>query len=235
MQDRYAGDVGDFVKLGLLRALSPHRKLGLAWYRFPDEDHNKDGRHVSYLQQPDAYAPLDPELFEHLNTVVAKDRSINSLLGILEGAISSDESLDVSCMPSCERRDFRSKWFSRVLTRLSDCNLVFADPDNGITDNDYRRKGQAKFGKQIPLEEVRQLAEGRCAIIYHHNTRRRGGHDREVDDWLNEIGLSGIAIRAKAFSPRTFFVFNPDQDIEKRVQVFCERWKKMKVSLHVRN
>jgi len=46
MQDRYAGDVGDFVKLGLLRAISPGRKLGVAWYRYPDEAHNGDGRHT---------------------------------------------------------------------------------------------------------------------------------------------------------------------------------------------
>ena len=44
MQDRYAGDIGDFVKLGLLRALSSGCKLGIAWYRFPDEDHNGDER-----------------------------------------------------------------------------------------------------------------------------------------------------------------------------------------------
>ncbi len=37
MQDRYAGDIGDFVKLGLLRAISPGYALGLAWYHVPDE------------------------------------------------------------------------------------------------------------------------------------------------------------------------------------------------------
>ena len=49
MQDRYAGDVDDYVKLALLRALAPGRKLGVAWYLYPDEDHNADGRHVSYI------------------------------------------------------------------------------------------------------------------------------------------------------------------------------------------
>ena len=33
MQDRYAGDVGDFVKLGLLCAFYPGRQLGVTWYR----------------------------------------------------------------------------------------------------------------------------------------------------------------------------------------------------------
>lgn len=77
MQDRYAGDVDDFVKLGLLRALAHGRQLGMVWNRFPDEDHNKDGRHISYLDQPERYRKLDPELFEHLRQVVVSTRTIS--------------------------------------------------------------------------------------------------------------------------------------------------------------
>lgn len=79
MQDRYAGDVGDFVKLGLLRALSPGWRLGVAWYRYPDESHNEDGRHITYLDQAERYQHLDPSLFSHLRNVVKEARSITSL------------------------------------------------------------------------------------------------------------------------------------------------------------
>lgn len=56
VQDRYAGDVGDFSKYGLLRWLTasvgehPPLSLGVVWYLTPDESHNADGKHVSYLQ-----------------------------------------------------------------------------------------------------------------------------------------------------------------------------------------
>ena len=232
MQDRYAGDVGDFIKLGLLRALSPGKKLGVAWYRFPDEDHNTDGRHSSYLRESDRYASLDPGLFDHLGTVVRDARSIMSLLPALGGVVSSDESLAGRSVPPQLRRGWRRDWFSRVLNTLSDCDLVFADPDNGIIDDSDHRKGSWKFGKQMPLEEVRALARGRCAVIYHHNTRRRGGHDAEVDHWLGEIGTPGLAVRATAYSPRTFFVVNPDEQTRERVHIFCERWGEMRVRLH---
>jgi hypothetical protein len=59
MQDRYAGDIGDFVKLGLLWAISPGYALGLAWYHVPDEGHNDDGRHIGYIAQPETYSVLD--------------------------------------------------------------------------------------------------------------------------------------------------------------------------------
>ena len=38
MQDRYAGDIGDFIKLGLLRALAgSDLNLYINWYLTPDE------------------------------------------------------------------------------------------------------------------------------------------------------------------------------------------------------
>ena len=53
MQDRYAGDVGDFGKFGLLRTLcelnAPQLKLGIVWYLVPEESHNEDGKHTKYL------------------------------------------------------------------------------------------------------------------------------------------------------------------------------------------
>ena len=235
MQDRYAGDVGDFVKLGLLRALSPGKRLGLAWYRFPDEDHNSDGRHIGYLQRKLEYEALDPALFSHLRDVVSRERSIVSLLPVLAAHASADQTLDVASVPTKARRAWRRNWFAGVLDGLSGCDLVFADPDNGIIDDQDSRKGSSKFGKQIPLEEVRSLAAGRCAVIYHHNTRRPGGHDLEVDYWLDEIGLPGFAVRATRYSPRTFFVFNPDEDIRERAISFCARWACMKVRLHLRS
>lgn len=232
MQDRYAGDVGDFVKLGLLRALMPGHRMGLAWYRFPDETHNSDGRHIDYLDKPERYRALDPELFDHLKQVVVGARTIASLLPALPSAISSEESLDVSHTLVRQRRPWRKAWFSRLLDELEGCNLVFADPDNGIVGDEDWRKGRAKFGKQIPLGEVRALAQGRCAVIYHHNTRRAGGHDAEVDYWLEQLSVPAIAVRATAFSPRTFFIINPSPEIEGRVESFCLDWLGLRVRLH---
>ncbi|OWU79127.1 hypothetical protein ATO1_13675 [Phaeobacter sp. 22II1-1F12B] len=151
---------------------------------------------------------------------------------MLENAEFYEESLNVASCPISERRRFRKAWFAGALEKLAECDIVFADPDNGIVDDDDRRKGSAKFGKQIPIDEIRRLAEGRCAIIYHHNTRRPGGHDAEVNHLLSEIALPSFAIRAKAHSPRTFFVINADEEIAERCKIFCERWGKMKVSLY---
>ena len=75
----YTGDIGDYIKYALLRALSPGLKLGFAWYRYPDEDHNFDGKHVQYLQDPQRWRHLDPELFDDMNHIVESNRLVSAV------------------------------------------------------------------------------------------------------------------------------------------------------------
>ena len=81
MQDRYAGDVGDFLKLGLLRALTAGvdaPRLGVNWYRTADESHNADGKHIGYLEPSNRHhrtlRACDPDLMARLDGVVRSDR-----------------------------------------------------------------------------------------------------------------------------------------------------------------
>ena len=47
MQDRYAGDVGDFGKLGMLRCIENSGLcVGVNWYLVGNESHNNDGKHI---------------------------------------------------------------------------------------------------------------------------------------------------------------------------------------------
>ena len=57
MQNKYVGDIGDFGKYGLLRALTghqttsasePHLTLGIVWYLLPQRGKNS-GRQVHRL------------------------------------------------------------------------------------------------------------------------------------------------------------------------------------------
>jgi hypothetical protein len=143
--------------------------------------------------------------------------------------------------PACFDRDattrdqFRAIWFKGVQATLSSCDLIFADPDNGLVDDDPKRRRSSKFGKHMPLNEARKLAEGRTIVVYHHNSRFRGGHGREVDHWLNLLGDNSFAVRANAFSCRTFFIVNPTGDIKDRAIEFCKRWAAYRVRYHERN
>jgi hypothetical protein len=80
MQDRYTGDVGDFGKYGLLRALcgmrqSPSLRLGVVWYLVPNETHNDDGKHTQYLRESKpALRDCDLALYDSLRKLLV-DRS----------------------------------------------------------------------------------------------------------------------------------------------------------------
>lgn len=233
MQNRYAGDVGDYVKLALLRALARGEVPGVAWYLHPDETHNGDGRHLSYLEHPQVWRALDPDLFDQLQTAVQCGRSVDALVaaGVLVNWTLAGERIESQAIPARERSAWRHAWFARTLASLEGCSLVFADPDNGLVDDADHRRRQPTFGKQLPLSEARELAKKRTAIIYHHNTRRAGGHDAEVAFWREQLGDGTIAVRCTAWSCRTFFILNPSAEIRRRTEQFCERWALHKVRL----
>lgn len=233
MQDRYAGDVGDYVKLGLLRALAPGRKLGIAWYLYPDEAHNADGRHIAYLGDPDFWRAFDPELFDALRAIVGGRRSVEALEArAIAGAAFHRTLIVQSPGTGVSHHIHRAQWFEAASDALRGCDLVFADPDNGLVADDHRASGLRAHGKRITLSEALTLAAGRTAIIYHHNSRFKGGHDREVAYWLDRLGPRALAVRANAYSCRTFFIVNADPAIERRAADFCTRWSAAKVRLH---
>ena len=229
MQNRYTGDIGDFAKYGLLRALSRGRRLGVAWYLYPDEAHTADGRHIQYLENPGKWRPLDPVLFDGLDMITSGERSVAALeqSGLLPGAVFASEMLKVKDMPSALRRgEWRAGWFERVMERLSHCEIVFADPDNGLYPDDKFRWGSAAGWKRQPLREAIRLCAGRVGVLYHHNTRRKGGHPAEIRHWLSKLPPGTHAFYWQRYSNRTFFVVNPDQMTLERLAEFAETWGK---------
>jgi hypothetical protein len=205
----------------------------VAWYLYPDEGHNADGKHTTYLSAPDKWRHLDPKLFDALAGIVSSDRSVSALeqSRVLK-ATFANEMLTTGQMEAPYRDRWRLNWSQRVLATLSDCDLVFADPDNGLTDDQPKRRREKHFGKRMPLSEVRSIVADRTAVIYHHNTRFKGGHDVEVTHWSKLFGADTLAVRSNSFQCRTFFVVKPDAQIAERVRQFCEVWSNHNVWLH---
>ena len=158
MQDKYAGDIGDYVKLGLLRYLIHERelKLGVAWYRMDMDESGRgkaDGQKVEYLKNTEQYREVETELFDHLRCVVCSgNRKIESLEPMLPRAKFYRDCVP-TLGPPTHRRESRKKWFERAMKCLSGCDLVFADPDNGLIDDQDERKGCKEFCKQIPFRK----------------------------------------------------------------------------------
>ena len=229
MQDRYTGDIGDFVKYGLLRAIRGRKRLGVAWYLHPDGGPEGNGQHTAYLQQRTRWRHLDPDLFDALKRLVdGGERSVGAVqaAGVLDSAAFAVEPLDIARVAVSDRKRWRSEWFERVRNRLSGCDLVFADPDNGLCPDERFQPTRRECAKRIPLAEAAALAAGRAAVIYHHNTRRRGGHAQEIQWWMGQLPGCTCAYYSRRWSNRTFFIVNADDDIEHRLVKFEQDWRR---------
>jgi hypothetical protein len=230
MQHRFVGDIGDYVKISILRALAPGARLGVAWWLHPKQTHNNDGQHVDYLDSASRWRPLNPALFDHLRNVVTTGaRHIHSLEKALDGldVRFAGDAIPIDCTPS-QRLLAREAWFGQVLQAMEGVELVFVDPDNGLEPASYRET-LASSAKSIRISEVERLArDRRSVLVYHHQTRRKGGHLEEIRHWATSLRSQGFktvdALRAPAYSPRVFFLINATGVFRRRAEELHRQW-----------
>jgi hypothetical protein len=228
MQDRYAGDVGDFLNFGLLRWLigdGPLR-LGVVWYLVPDESHNGDGKHIGYLDPSSVLGgtlrPLDPDLYDRLSDIVVTGRRSVAALdgaGVLPvGTVTHAAPLTFAGLASGDRAarvDRRARWLADALAATQGADVVFVDPDNGLRRDDhatgaYRNRAE----KHAYLSEIGSLlARGQSVVAYHHADRSAPVEvqaQRRMDEIADQLGATPLgAVRARRGSTRLFLVI-PD-------------------------
>jgi len=218
MQDRYAGDVGDFGKFAVLRALAPGRTLGVCWYRNAGHgEANNDGRHVAYLDRPALYRDLDPVAFDAMARVVRTQRSLRALeaCALLPGAIYHGEEVP-------RARDARLAWGARLVAAMASRDLVFTDADNGL-------EWSSLTPKCVARDEVRALRRrGRALLLYHHSTRRAGGAAADFGHfarWALELGARSVeAVRLRPYSSRFYLLVDGDHELSTRLRAVAARW-----------
>lgn len=90
-----------------------------------------------------------------------------------------------------QRRQARQEWFQAVRCTIEEADLMFLEPDNGLQPAGFSHD-LPKAGKSITLDEPRALARPeRCLIVYHHQTRRKGGHHGEIENWADRLRACG--------------------------------------------
>ena len=233
MQDRYAGDVGDFMKLGLLRWLvaptpfAPQHHLGVIWYRVPDQSHDADGEHVGYLDPSSTLGqdlrPLDPDLHDHLRRMVgSSERSVAALAacGALPLATRYYHRIlsfaDIDPSEVAARTVRRERWFHEAMVAVDSCSLVFVDPDNGMRRDDHLVPAHSNLAEKfVYLSEVQRLLErGQSVVVHHHTDPAERMPDQAhslMEDIHDELGVAPVAaVQASRGSTGLFLVIAPD-------------------------
>ena len=221
MQDRYAGDAGDFGKYGLLRwlcgpdAYGVALRLGVLWYRFEDATPG-DGKYVSYLdpQRAQEYSKCDPELFQQMHSIVRGQRSIAAVetSGALPlgTAFFGDKLAFGRNEPRPSGALKRRDWLEAGHRAVAHADLVFADPDNGLEVPSVGRLG-AKGPKYVYYDDLRACWDrGQSLVVYQHITRK-GTAEEQIGarhDALREHleGAEPVTLRWRRFTSRAYFV-----------------------------
>jgi hypothetical protein len=221
MQDRYVGDVGDFAKYALLRRLAgtageQEIRLGVIWCLYPNETHNGDGRHISYLHRPE-YAELDPKLFAVLQSLVRSGR--RSIAAVADSGVLPGQTIfcdAVACLPKSApskreaRLHHRSRWLEICFGVSEAAEIVFFDPDNGIEVPSIP-KHHPNAGKYIYWDELALFwNRGQALLIYHHLNRTKPAADQVAQmTSLMRSNFDGAAIHPLVFrrgSRRVFWL-----------------------------
>ncbi|MBQ9870716.1 MAG: hypothetical protein IJM27_02190 [Eubacterium sp.] len=231
MQDRYAGDIGDFGKIGLLKCLQAHGfTIGVNWYRVPELDIEKrkdgtfkqdDGKYLI----PEKYKECDPVLAECLTKIAQGERSVISIqkAGLIPGAVYYDDYLTV---------EGREEWNERAVKLFENVDLVFMDPDNGLLVKSVKERS-ARSVKYAFYDEVKRFFDdGKSVLIYNHRCRKpESQYFKDIENNLEErIRVNQVMVQEITFPKGTVRDYFAIPACQEHYEMFRDAFKNMKKS-----
>jgi hypothetical protein len=225
VKEQYVGDISDYRKYALLRALSSDgaNRVGVCWMLTPS-DGSSDGNKLGYLEQSDRYRHFDADLFDTLARA-ASDPDRRRLYAIEESGAIPGAAYFNNLLPDdlAGRRAF----IGGCLADFSASDIVFFDPDNGMETT--LAKGRKNSSKYVYLDELAAFyGNGKSLLIYQHFPRI----ERRVFITSRTDRLRGFAKDAAIWAFTTahvvfFLVLHPESRSRLAVAAMeaCGRWE----------
>ena len=228
MQDRYAGDIGDFGKFGLLKELDRQGlTIGVNWYRTEPlaSEKNPDGSYKQedgkYTEAVADYRGCDEELADKLLDIAQSEtnRSLVALekAHLLPNAVYYHETISV---------ENRAAWHDSALQLFekSKIDLAFLDPDNGLLVPSVKPHNPRSVKYTFYEEVIDYLAQSQSVLVYNHRSRKREWtYFAEIEQRLQEAFQSSelqfmpavLEITFPKYSIRDYFVIARPEHAEK--------------------
>ena len=179
MKNQYVGDIGDYGKYGLLRYLAENGiRIGVNWYLTRD-DGSADGKFTGYLSDPAATdRGCDPELYDALKKILLRrdpsERTVQEIeeTSLIPNATYYGQWLRSADLEPSARELERRLWFNNSCLLLESADLIFADPDNGIS---FQKTARTKDSEKyiLPEEVAAYYSDGKDVVYYCHKGRRK--------------------------------------------------------------
>ncbi len=250
MQNRYVADIGDFGKYGLLNFISSKTKLklGVNWYLSEPTDKEKqkqsgDGKFIDYLlfgtkhdkgkttkKYVHKIIDTDEKLYKNLQRIIIDwlDKKGNrTVIRIEDNEILPKRTI---YFKELLNNTNRTNWLGNSIKNLSECKIVFFDPDNGIDS-----KVEDKSQKHIYLDEIEAYYKnGQSLVIYQHanrNNKFNGVINKKNAELINALNIKKTQInclRYKRGTARAYFIIMQQEhydSITKATNAFLEtKW-----------
>jgi len=224
VKDQYVGDINDYAKYALCRALTADGSLSLGvwWMRTPD-DGRSDGALTGYLAEPARWSRHDAELFAAMASLVAVGK--RSLQAVEESGILPGASFWPAVVPST--REERQKGFTELLRRFRDRDLILFDPDMGIEVASVP-PGHTRSRQYVHWEELTDAyGAGHSLLVFQYFPRVE--RTRFVARRLEQIAAAvNPAAVCCVYTPRVAFFLavheRHRQRLEPRLETFARRW-----------
>jgi hypothetical protein len=214
MRDQFVGDITDWIKFSLLRALAGEdRSLGISWYYIEDRAEAKP-------------ADLDRDVADALTSLGARTVTALESLPIWNGNTKFFRK-------QVPHTTFRKRWLEDMKDALDGADIVFLDPDNGLGQADALHAttgevaGLRKDGRAVVLIHFPHFSLGHAEQISKHQqflmeeTNAKSIFTiktRVTVQRQNPYGQSMHLQRARWFS-----VLDGDEVIRKRAKIFVEK------------
>lgn len=222
MQERYLGDIHDFMKLHFLEFVSKKikKKIGLNWYLTDPKIIGKnelslnDGEQRKFVLEQ-KYIVKNKRLINELKNLskkknrlinnYTKNSYLNSYLNFYNEKITLNN---------------RKNWFENSLSFFKHNDILFLDPDNGLITKSVS-KASKRSTKYISYSEIKRLHDSGKTIIFCQFQSFNVSHRLMLMNKISEIynythiKINSPIIRNRC-SPNTFFISIIQENYKKK-------------------
>lgn len=234
MKNQYIGDSKDYGKYRLLNTFvdAMGLTLGVNWYRTSDDNSNQGKTILKHCEDP-LYLKIKQLISGEKLTLEDIERS-----GLLPVG-TTFYGMEIRYQTQVSNKEHRLSWHENALIALSDKEVTFLDPDNGLPPKNYCDKAKNKIFKHdgfkyTRFEEIQGYWDkGQNIIVFQHaqhsgiDDRLRNLMDRYDDAYRNDDHFISpnrvILFKNKEISPineLAFLFFLHDKHLSKFDKLF---------------
>ena len=212
MRCQWVGDIGDFGKYGLLRALFGKREehqisalsFAVVWCT------NTEPLSTRYMHPVENLQHCDEWLYQTLHGVGENERCLRAVQ--VKNILNTNQ-FYYAPLSGLAGNDRAEIWLPGAVELIRDADVIFVDPDDGIATSNMEERGNNNSQKHIYMDELNCFYHHKKSLIIYQTLRYApGGFINRVNHLAGELrrrlGAQAEiwALRWRRRQSRVFFV-----------------------------